>query len=46
MYWFKVIKKYIIQKKVKVICEIGGGFGQFSELILKIASSRKSLIGC
>lgn len=40
MYWFKVIKNYISQKKVKVICEIGGGFGQFSELILKNSKSK------
>ena len=25
MYWYKIIKKYITQKKIKVICEIGGG---------------------
>ena len=33
LYWYNIIKKYISQKKV--VCEIGGGFGQFAELILK-----------
>ena len=40
MYWYKIIKKYITQKKIKVICEIGGGFGQFSELILNNNNSK------
>ena len=30
LYWYKHLNKYITQKKVKIICEIGGGFGQFS----------------
>lgn len=34
IYWFKKIKNYINHNKIKVVCEIGGGFGQFSELIL------------
>ncbi len=40
IYWFNVIKKYISKKKIKVICEIGGGFGQFSELILNNVNSK------
>jgi putative sugar O-methyltransferase len=34
IYHFKKIETYLNKKNVKIVCEIGGGFGQFSELIL------------
>ena len=40
IYWFSQIKKYILKKKIKIICEIGGGFGQFSELILNNTNAK------
>ena len=41
IYWFKRIKKYLLPDKVKVVCEIGGGFGQFSEIILNNKKNTK-----
>lgn len=40
IYWFSQIKKYLFKKKIKIICEIGGGFGQFSELILNNTNAK------
>ncbi len=41
IYWFKQIKKYLLPDKVKIVCEIGGGFGQFSEIILNNKKNTK-----
>ena len=45
IYWFWIIEKEVLKKdKVSNICEIGGGFGSFSELFLKNYNNKIFLI--
>jgi len=45
IYWFWIIEKKILKKtKISNICEIGGGFGSFSELFIKNHNIKTFLI--
>lgn len=45
IYWFWIIENKILKnKKITNICEIGGGFGSFSELFIKNFSIKTFLI--
>ena len=45
IYWFWIIENAILKKKkIKNICEIGGGFGSFSELFIKNYNTKIFLI--
>ena len=45
IYWFWIIENKILKKhKINNICEIGGGFGSFSELFIKNYSTKIFLI--
>jgi putative sugar O-methyltransferase len=42
--YFKDLKKYLMKSHVRTVCEIGGGFGQFGELILNNKNAKLILI--
>jgi putative sugar O-methyltransferase len=45
IYWFWVVENKILKgNKIKNICEIGGGFGSFSELFIKNYNTKTFLI--
>lgn len=45
IYWFWIIENKILkEKKIGNICEIGGGFGSFSELFIKNYNTKTFLI--
>lgn len=45
IYWFWIIENKILKKRrIKNICEIGGGFGSFSELFIKNYNTKIFLI--
>ena len=35
LHWLKDLEKCLPNKNIKTVCEIGGGFGSFSELLIK-----------
>lgn len=45
IHWLRDIKdKILLQKKINIFCEIGGGYGSLSNLILKNSNSNSKLI--